>query len=229
MGNCVPVQNVGCDVMNGVEQDFSGNEQMSVLAGSAESVPATASSAMACFWYCTRTKPKHDHIAAANLRRNLGLEVFSPRLRLEQTTIRGVIKQVIEPVFPGYLFVRCDIDENLNQIRHTAGVSGMVSFGGRIPQVPAEVLEDLRNSFGVEEILNLQKEPSPGDGVTLSGGAFGGMQAVVLRSMPARRRVQVLLEILGRPTPIEVDRRLVTIHGKSVAHWLPMLAAAPSA
>src|SRR6266536_1508852 len=27
-------------------------------------------------WYCARTKPKHEHIVAAGLKRNLGLEVF---------------------------------------------------------------------------------------------------------------------------------------------------------
>ena len=176
-------------------------------------------------WYCAKTKPKHDHIAAANLRKNLGLDVFSPRLRSEQTTVRGVIKNVTEPVFPGYVFVRCAIEKHLDPVRHTTGLSGFVSFGGRIPAVPADVLEDLRTCFGAEEVLNLQKDPSPGDGVTLAGGAFQGMQAVVLRSWPARRRVQVLLEILGRPTPLEVDRSLLTLHRSSVARWLPKLAA----
>src|SRR3974390_1758418 len=27
-------------------------------------------------WFCARTRPKHEHIAAADLNRNLGLEVF---------------------------------------------------------------------------------------------------------------------------------------------------------
>jgi len=176
-------------------------------------------------WYCARTKPKHDHIAAANLRKNLGLEVFSPRLRSEQTTIRGVVKNVTEPVFPGYVFVRCAMEDHIEPIRHTSGISGLVSFGGRMPQVPADVVEDLRSCFGAEEVLNLDRDPSPGDGVTLAGGAFMGMQAVVLRSWPARRRVQVLLEILGRPTPMEVDRNLLTLHRCSLARWLPELAA----
>jgi transcriptional antiterminator RfaH len=190
------------------------------VAGSVAGAPG-----LSLAWYCSRTKPKHDHIAAANLRKNLGLEVFSPRLRSEQTTIRGVIKSITEPVFPGYVFVRCAIEEHLDQIRHTSGIGGLVNFGGRIPTVPADVLEDLKSCFGAEEVLNLQKDPAPGDGVTLAGGAFQGMQAIVLRCWPARRRVQVLLEILGRPTPLEVDRSLLTLHGSSVARWLPELAA----
>ena len=51
-------------------------------------------------WYCARTKPKHEHIAAATLRRDLGLEVFNPRLRSERATFRGVIKRVTDPLFP---------------------------------------------------------------------------------------------------------------------------------
>jgi transcriptional antiterminator RfaH len=212
-------------MMNGVEEDLCDEAQVRAAEGVVTSGGLTAPPDLELAWYCARTQPKRDHIAAANLRKNLGFEVFSPRLRLEQTTIRGVIKHITEPVFPGYLFVHCAIEDDLDQIRHTTGISGIVNFGGRIPTVPAEVLEDLKNCFGVEEVLSLEKDPSPGDGVTLSGGAFAGMQAVVLRSMPARRRVQVLLEILGRPTPIEVDRRFIAPHRNSVARWLPILAA----
>ena len=57
-------------------------------------------------WYCARTKPKHEHIAAANVRQNLGLEVFHPRLRMERATQRGVMR-VVEPLFPCYIFIRC--------------------------------------------------------------------------------------------------------------------------
>jgi len=38
--------------------------------------------------------------------------------------------------------------------------------------------------------------------------------------------VQILLEILGRPTPVEMDRRQVSLPRDSVAEWLPELARA---
>lgn len=59
-----------------------------------------------------RTKHKHEHIAAANLNKQLGLEILHPRLRLERTTRRGVVR-LIEPVFPCYVFARCDLGEHL--------------------------------------------------------------------------------------------------------------------
>src|ERR1017187_9362691 len=176
-------------------------------------------------WYCARTKPKHEHIAAANRRLNLGLEIFNPRSRSERATLRGVIKRVTEPLFPCYVFVRCALEARLDQARHTSGISSIVHFGGRIPEVPEPVIGELRACFGTEESLDADTCPGPGDGVTLNSGAFFGMQAVVLRAWPAKRRVEVLLEILGRQTPMEVDSNLLTLERRSVATFVPVLAA----
>jgi transcription antitermination factor NusG len=51
------------------------------------------------------------------------------------------------------------------------------------------------------------------------------MRAFVLRVMPARQRVQVLLDILGGPTPVEVDRSSVVLEKSTMADWVPVLAA----
>ena len=66
---------------------------------------------------------------------------------------------------------------------------------------------------------------APGDEVTIAEGAFAGMHAYVLRLMPARKRVQVLLEVLGGPTPVEVNRCSVVLVKNTLAELAPMLAA----
>ncbi len=188
---------------------------------------AEASLADSSAWYCARTKPKNEHIAAANVRRGLGLEVFHPRLRSEQVTCRGVVKKVTEPLFPCYIFVRCVLSESSQLIRHTFGVSSLVNFGLRVPEVPDAIVAELKACFGEEETMVMNNHPVVGDEVTVGAGAFFGMRAVVLRSWPAKRRVQVLLDILGRPTPIEVHSSLVTLDNKPMARMLPSLAVAP--
>ncbi len=175
-------------------------------------------------WYCARTKPKHEHIAAANVRKNLALEVFHPRLRVERATRRGVVR-VIEPLFPCYIFVRCQIEERMNDIRHTNGVSSLVHFGHRIPRVADSVIEELQECFEVGEPMMVEDRLSPGDEVVVGDGAFTGMRAFVLRVMPARQRVQILLDILGGPTPVEVDRSSVVLERNTVADRAPILAA----
>jgi transcriptional antiterminator RfaH len=174
-------------------------------------------------WYCARTKAKHEHIAAANLRKHLSLEVFHPRLRIERPTRRCVMR-VIEPLFPCYIFVKCVLEENLTQIQHAGGIIGLVRFGGQVPQVPDSIIEELEECFVADSPMTVERSLAPGDEVTLIDGVFAQGRAFVLRVMPARQRVQVLLDILGRPTPVEVDRSAVVLE-RTLAELVPILAA----
>jgi transcriptional antiterminator RfaH len=173
-------------------------------------------------WYCARTKPKHEHLAAANLSRNLGLEVFNPRLRIERPTRRGIVR-LVEPLFPCYLFVCCTPDA-LNELRYETGISSLVRFGEIIPTVPASVIAELKECFEMQEPLAVADRFSPGAEVSLTEGAFCGLQAIVLRTLPARQRVQILLDILGRPTLVEVDRHTLTLENRNLAELMPSLA-----
>jgi transcriptional antiterminator RfaH len=175
-------------------------------------------------WYCARTKPKHEHIAAASLRKNLNLEVFHPRLRIERATKRGVVR-ISEPLFPCYIFIRCVIEEKLDEIQRTSGIGAVVHFARRIPNIADSVIEELRECFEGQETMNVEDRISPGDEVLLADGAFAGMHAFVLRVMPAKRRIQVLLDVLGRPTPADIDESSAIIERNDVADLVPFLAA----
>lgn len=175
-------------------------------------------------WYCARTKPKHEHIAAANVRKHLGLEVFHPQLRVERSTRRGLVRTV-EPLFPCYLFVRCAIQERLNDLRYTNGISTIVHFADKIPTISDSVITELKEYFNAEEPMPVEERLFPGAEVVMGEGAFSGMHASVLRVMPAGRRVQVLLDILGRPTAVEVDRGSVALEKNTIADLVPLLAA----
>jgi len=175
-------------------------------------------------WYCARTKPKHEHIAAANLRKNLNLEVFHPRLCIERATKRGVVR-VSEPLFPCYIFIRCVIEEKLNEIQRTSGIGAVVHFARRIPSIADPVIEELKECFEGQETMNVEDRVLPGNEVLLVNGAFAGMHAFVLRVMPAKRRIQVLLDVLGRPTPAEIDESSVVVEKNTVADLVPFLAA----
>ena len=177
-------------------------------------------------WFAAWTKPKHEHIAAANLCRTVGLEVFLPRLQHKKMTRSGW-RQMMEPLFPGYLFVRCVIDERINEIQHTTGIKRLLQFGGKIPPIPDPVIEELQKHFQADSVVKVEDSLLPGEEVTVAGGPFAGMNACVLRTLPAKARVQVLLEILGRSTAVEVERNLVTVKRDCLADLVPFLAIVP--
>ncbi|MGZ4961844.1 MAG: transcription termination/antitermination protein NusG [Limisphaerales bacterium] len=174
-------------------------------------------------WYCARTKPKHEHLVAANLRRNHGLSVFHPRLRLERSTARGVVR-VVESLFPCYIFVRCNVELKADDIRYVSGMSSLVRFGDKIAVVPDGVVEELAQSFQTDEPLAVETQLNSGTEVTVADGAFMGFNGVVLRVLPAKQRVQVLLDFLGRSTVAEVDRTSLKTD-RRLADLVPTLAA----
>jgi transcription antitermination factor NusG len=64
-----------------------------------------------------------------------------------------------------------------------------------------------------------------GTEVTIAEGALLGYSAMVVRALPAVRRVQILLDFLGRPTLAEVDRSTLKLVQLRVADQLPLLAS----
>jgi transcriptional antiterminator RfaH len=175
-------------------------------------------------WYSARTKPKHEHIAAANVGRHLSLPVFFPRIRLEKMTRRGLVR-VAEPLFPCYIFIRCVVEERVAEIQHLSGISKLVQFGGKYPRVADSIIEELQACFVLDGVMALESRLAPGDEVTVAAGAFAGMSAQVLKSLPAKKRVRILLEILGRPTTVEVGSEVVMSKRNTVADMVPFLAA----
>ena len=156
-------------------------------------------------WFCLRSQPKHEHIAAAHLRRMVeGIEVFSPRLRIRRQTRRGAV-WFVQALFPGYLFGRFDPRQSLLLVRAAPGVKTIVKFGLGVPLIQSELIEDLRKHFDHHELHEVQDEPQPGDEITIAGGPFNGFSAAVLNIGPANGRVQVLLQMLGQCTPVELS------------------------
>lgn len=154
-------------------------------------------------WFCIKAKPKHEHIAAAHIQLCREAEVFFPRIRFERP-FKGKKIRVIEPLFPGYLFARFELPTHLLQVRYAAGVQTIVHFGSHIPLLPENTMAELMAEFGAGEVREVPVEPAPGDTVHVVTGAFAGLTAVVTRVLPARQRVAVLLEFLGRQLTVEI-------------------------
>lgn len=156
-------------------------------------------------WFCLRTQSKHEHIAAAQLRQDPGTDVFLPRIRYKRSTRVG-LAWVTEALFRNYIFARFDLALSLRRVQHARGVQSVVHFGDRWPVIPNHVIEELRAQMGSQEVHVIDETLQPGDPVQLVGGAMNGLRAIVTRIIPAKERVAVLLDFLGRQTSLELDR-----------------------
>jgi transcriptional antiterminator RfaH len=155
-------------------------------------------------WYCLRSQPKHEHIAAAHLRLLQGVMVFCPRIRFRRPTRQGLV-WVTEAMFPGYLFARFELAVMHRQVRYSHGVSGIVRFADRYPTIEEGALAQLRGHTDAAEIKELIYVLSEGDQVQIVEGAFVGLEAIVTQVLSAKERVKVLMDFLGRKMEAEIQ------------------------
>ena len=165
-------------------------------------------------WFCLRSQRRSEHIAAANLKKSAGIEVVNPRIRFRRATARGP-SWITESMFPSYLFARFDWKRSLDVVRHTFGVAGVVHFGCFWPIVPDEVINELRRAMGEEGVRLVEPAIRVGEEVEIASGAFEGFRGIVARVMPARDRVAILLEFLGRQTTVESPINGIIRHRKT--------------
>jgi transcription antitermination factor NusG len=155
-------------------------------------------------WFCLKTQPKREHLAATALRRQFGVECFSPRLRFRRMTQRGPI-WFVEAMFPGYLFAKFVYSEQHRAVEASHGIRGIVHFGDRLATLPENMVLGLQSRVGPEEVVTVDCSIKIGQPVQIAEGPFRGLEAVVTHLLPAKERIRVLLEFLGRSLEMEIS------------------------
>jgi transcriptional antiterminator RfaH len=156
-------------------------------------------------WLCVKTQPKREHIAAAQLERLDGVEIFAPRIRFRRRTSRGRV-WFEESLFPCYIFARA---EPLMQrtIASSVGVRGFVKFAGECAEVPLAVINTIRNETPEHGpiVIEAGQTLKKGDKAIVAEGAMMGLHAVITEVMPGGDRVKILMELMGTAIPAEVS------------------------
>jgi transcriptional antiterminator RfaH len=147
-------------------------------------------------WYCVRTKPKKERIAAANVASMHGLSVFCPQLRFRRKTARGPV-WFQEAMFPGYIFARFDMVEMMRAVSYAPGVLNLPVFNNRYVPIPDPVIESLRKDLDETGSVDAGLPLEEGEETTVLEGPMCGLKVKVIKVMPAEDRVAVLLEMLG--------------------------------
>jgi transcriptional antiterminator RfaH len=159
-------------------------------------------------WFCLKAEPKREHLAATALRRRFGIECLSPRLRFRKLTRRGPV-WFVEAMFPGYLFAKFVYSSQHRAVESSHGVRGIVRFGDRLATLPEDTVIALQSEAGTEEVVTVDSSLKIGQPVQLIEGPFQGLEVVITQLLPARERIRVLLEFLGRSLEMEVPAEKV--------------------
>lgn len=171
-------------------------------------------------WYVVHTHPKQEERVHSNLQA-WNVESFLPRMReCRYNNFTGEPSYATKPLFPGYLFVRVNIENAYHKLRYTKGVHSLVCFGGNPASVDEEVISTIKLRMLDDGFVVMNEEFNPGDEVRIEEGAFKNLTGVFARNMKATDRVMILLNTINYQPRTEIDKCLVKRFAPK-SHMLP--------
>jgi len=151
-------------------------------------------------WYALYTKPRKER-QVSDILASKGIETYLPLVRVRK---RGR-REVEQPFFPCYLFARVDLAaEGLSSVCWTPGLRKVVNFGGEPAAVPDAVVALIRKRLAKRDYPRY-KAFEPGERVRIKAGPLRDLEAIFDQNLSPSDRVRVLVDILGRLTPCEIE------------------------
>jgi transcription elongation factor/antiterminator RfaH len=155
-------------------------------------------------WYLVSTGPHQEQRALANLERQ-GFRPFLPRI-LKSVRHARSIRLVRAPLFPRYVFLPLNLErDRWLSVRSTFGVSSLYMAGARPGPVPEGVVEAFVDLVDGTELTRLDAGLAVGDAVRVLFGPFADLVGTLCR-LDDNGRVRVLLDIMGKSTPVSLPR-----------------------
>jgi transcriptional antiterminator NusG len=165
-------------------------------------------------WYVVQTYSGMEYAAKRNLDRrivsmnmeNYIFQVLIPEEKRYEKKKNGEMKEIVERIYPGYLFVDMIVtDDSWWVVRNTPMVSGFLgsSGGGAKPvPLPNDEIIPILKQCGIK--LEIDIKFKVGDVVTVISGTFAGQEATVESFDAEEQIVTVLVDFFGRQTPQEL-------------------------
>ncbi len=166
-------------------------------------------------WYVVNTYSGHEESVKEKLEmrtESMGMQDYIFRVIVPETTEievkDGVKKEKKKKMFPGYVLVEMVMsDEAWYVIRNTPGVTGFIGSSGKgakpTPLLPQEIDRILAN-MGMSR-MDMESELAVGDKVNIVDGPFKGMMGTVDTMDVENGRLNVLIDLFGQETPVEVE------------------------
>lgn len=170
-------------------------------------------------WFVIHSYAGYENKVKSNLfavmkSRNMEDRVHEVEIPLEDVTElkngRKVVTQ--KKVYPGYIMVRCDMDDDVwSAIRNTPGVTSFVGLGSQPTPLPREEVESMfAYSIGSPASTEPRKTKPKvdfevGETVRVKEGPLADFSGQISEINEDQMKLKVLFNIFGRETPVELE------------------------
>lgn len=156
-------------------------------------------------WYAVWLRSHHEQLVAQQLSAK-GFHTFLPEIPTWSTRL-GTKQTVRTPMFPGYLFVRDAMDKeryiNLLKVR---GIVRVLEAGwSRLTPIPDEDIDAIQQIVQADVPVFPHAHLRHGDRVRVLEGPLTGLEGIFVQDKPAKGRLVVTVNMLGRSVAVELD------------------------
>jgi transcriptional antiterminator NusG len=169
-------------------------------------------------WFVVHTQSGYEKKVKSNLEARIQsmnmeekiFEVVIPMEEVPELNKQGKRVMVQKKMFPGYLLVRCWMDDDSwYVIRNTPGVTGFVGQGAKPSPLPRRDVESfLLVKPETEEAPKRVKprlEYEVGETVRVKEGPFADFSGTIAEINADQLKLKVLVNIFGRETSVEME------------------------
>ena len=170
-------------------------------------------------WYVVHTQSGYEKKVKSNLEARISSMNMEERIHEVVIPMEDVVefkngKKVVvqKKVFPGYLLVRCDLDDDSwYVIRNTPGVTGFVGQGAKPSPLRRRDVETFLLVKTDEQGEAAKRSAKPkldyelGETVRVKEGPFADFSGEIIEINEDQLKLKVLVNIFGRETPVELE------------------------
>jgi transcriptional antiterminator NusG len=169
-------------------------------------------------WYVVHTYAGYENKVKSNLQSriasmNMEDRIFECVIPMEDVIeFKGGKKVVVQKkVFPGYLLVRCELDDDSwRVVRNTPGVTGFVGLGAKPTPLSRKEVESIlavqpEGADGAKKTRPHRPMFEVGESVRVREGPFADFSGQIAEINEDQLKVKVLVNIFGRETPVELE------------------------
>lgn len=144
----------------------------------------------------------------AKLKLNLENQKFKFFLpKLTRLNSKNVAKE--ELMFPGYIFISSSY-ERYTRLKYTKGIKKILIFGHNIPYMNDDEIEALKDIENQSKDVPMKYNFKVGQEVMINKGSLKGNLANIC-SLPAKKRVFILIHILGSYRKINISLKNLSV------------------
>ena len=169
-------------------------------------------------WYVVHTYSGYENKVTSNLKNVIASRGMEDRVYEVVVPVEDVVEvkngkrvTVQKKVFPGYLLVRCDLDDDVwGAIRNTPGVTGFVGPGTKPTPLSRREVESILQvkPEGVQAPAKHRRpklEYEINETVRVKEGPFADFSGQIAEINEDQLKLKVLVNIFGRETPVELE------------------------